>query len=79
MYEITWAEHRDFLLPTLDFRGTPAGVDIRKVVETGITPVINTGVAHRKPGIGQIGAGLLRADPDLFRRALAAFAERYAP
>ena len=78
MYEITWGTHRDYQLPTLDFRGTPAGVEIRKVVETGILPIINTGVAHRKPGIGQIGAGILRADMRCFRGALEAFAKNYA-
>ncbi len=77
MYEIAWGSHRDYQLPALDFRGTPAGVDIRKVVETGITPVINTGVAHRRPGIGQIGAGLLRANMNCFREALLVFAEHY--
>ena len=77
MYEIAWGSHRDYQLPALDFRGTPAGVDIRKVVETGITPVINTGVAHQRPGIGQIGAGLLRASMNCFREALLVFAEHY--
>jgi len=78
MYEICWGIHRDFQLPALDFRGTPAGVDIRKVVETGITPIINTGVAHKDPGIGQIGAGILRAHMDCFREALAEFARTYS-
>jgi hypothetical protein len=49
-----------------------------KVVETGILPIINTGVAHRKPGIGQIGAGILRADMRCFRGAIEAFAKNYA-
>ncbi len=78
MYEICWGTHRDFQMPALDFRGTPAGVDILKVVETGITPIINTGVAHKDPGIGQIGAGILRADMKCFRDALKAFAKKYA-
>lgn len=77
MYEICWGENGGFQLPALDFRGTPAGVDIRKVIETGVTPFINTGVAHRDPGIGQIGAGLLRADIKCFSDALKAFAEKY--
>ena len=50
MYEITYAEHKMFTIPYLDFRGTPTGVDIRKVVEKGITPRVNTGVAHKDPG-----------------------------
>lgn len=78
MYEICGGVHRDFQLPALDFKGTPAGVDIRKVIETGITPIINTGVAHKNAGIGQIGAGILRANMNCFRDALLAFAEKYA-
>ncbi|MCH8884136.1 MAG: DUF1116 domain-containing protein, partial [SAR324 cluster bacterium] len=49
MYDITTGEHETFKIPLLDFRGTPLGIDIRKVVETGSTPVINTGIAHKKP------------------------------
>src|SRR3970040_593225 len=60
MYEITVTENPAFGIPQLDFRGTPTGIDIRKVVKTAITPRVNTGIAHRKPGIGQIGAGLVR-------------------
>ena len=74
MYEITAEEHRTFTIPALDFRGTPVGIDIRKVVETGIEPVINTGIAHKKPGIGQIGAGLTAAPMACFVAALEAFA-----
>jgi hypothetical protein len=74
MYEITLAEHAAFKIPALDFRGTPVGIDIRKVVETGITPAIDTGIAHREAGIGQIGAGLSRAPMGCFVRALDAFA-----
>ncbi len=61
MYEITLAESPQHLVPQLDFRGTPTGIDVRRVVETGIRPLINTGIAHREPGIGQVGAGLVRA------------------
>jgi hypothetical protein len=61
MHEITLAEHPRHQVPALDFRGTPTGVDVRRVVETGIRPVINTGIAHREAGIGQVGAGLVRA------------------
>jgi hypothetical protein len=60
MYEITVGEHKSFTIPSLDFRGTPTGIDLRKVVETGITPRINTGIAHKNAGVGQIGAGLVR-------------------
>ncbi len=77
MYEITVAEHKIFTMPSLDFRGTPTGIDIRKVVELGITPRINTGIAHRQPGVGQVGAGLVRPPLEIFEQALVAFAERY--
>ncbi len=77
MYEITTTEHPHFTIPPLDFRGTPTGIDIRKVVELGITPRINTGIAHREAGVGQIGAGLVRPPMEIFEQALVAFAERY--
>jgi len=77
MYEITAAEHTHFTIPPLDFRGTPTGVDIRKVVELGITPRINTGIAHREAGVGQVGAGLVRPPMSVFEEALVAFAEQY--
>ncbi len=77
MYEITEAEHKYFNIPFLGFRGTPTGIDIRKVVEKGITPRINTGIAHKNPGVGQIGAGLVRPPMSIFEEALIAFAEKY--
>jgi hypothetical protein len=77
MYEITYAEHKYFTIPPLDFRGTPVGVDIRKVVEKGITPRVNTGIAHKDAGVGQIGAGLVRPPMAMFEQALVAFAEQY--
>lgn len=77
MYEITTAEHTAFTIPSLDFRGTPVGVDIRKVVELGITPRINTGIAHKEAGVGQVGAGLVRPPMNVFEEALVAFVERY--
>jgi len=77
MYEVTYAEHRYFTIPALDFRGTPTGIDIRKVVETGITPRVNTGIAHKNAGVGQIGAGLVRPPMAIFEEALVAFAEQY--
>ncbi len=76
MYEITIAENPAFAIPQLDFRGTPTGIDIRKVVKTGITPRVNTGIAHRQPGIGQIGAGLVRPPMACFEQALEAVASR---
>jgi hypothetical protein len=77
MYEICYSEHKSFSIPQLDFRGTPTGIDIRKVVEKGITPRVNTGIAHRDAGIGQIGAGLVRPPMAMFEEALIAFAETY--
>jgi hypothetical protein len=77
MYEITVAEHDTYRIPALDFRGTPTGIDVRKVVETGILPVINTGIAHREPGIGMVGAGLVKPPVNCFKDALAAFADKY--
>jgi hypothetical protein len=77
MYEITVAEHEHFTIPPLDFRGTPTGVDIRKVVELGTTPRINTGIAHKEAGVGQVGAGLVRPPKEIFEQALIAYAERY--
>jgi hypothetical protein len=77
MYEITAAEHAHFTIPALGFRGTPVGIDLQKVVELGITPRINTGIAHRQAGIGQVGAGLVRPPLAVFEEALVAWAERY--
>ena len=78
MYEITFAKNRNFIIPFLDFQGTPTGVDIRKVVRTGITPTINTGIAHREAGIGQVGAGIISFPIDLFKQALKSYAQKYA-
>jgi hypothetical protein len=77
MYEITFTESKYFTMPSLDFRGTPTGIDIRKVVELGITPRINTGIAHKNAGVGQVGAGLVRPPLKIFEDALVAFAEKY--
>ena len=75
MMEITVTKNRSHAIPVLNFEGSPTGIDIRKVVETGITPIINTGIAHKKAGIGQIGAGLTRAPLQMFNEALRAVAE----
>jgi hypothetical protein len=69
MYEITLAESELHQVPALDFRGTPTGIDVRRIVETGIQPVINTGIAHRLAGVGQVGAGLVRAPLEPFLAA----------
>ena len=75
MYEITEAENTVYRIPALNFRGTPTGIDIRKVVETGILPNINTGIAHKDAGVGQIGAGLVEPPAKCFEDALEAFVE----
>jgi hypothetical protein len=77
MYEITVAESEAYQIPTLDFRGTPTGIDLLKVVETGILPAINTGIAHKEPGVGMVGAGLVRPPENCFHDALEAFAKKY--
>lgn len=75
MYEITIGQNPDWTMPALDFAGVPTGIDIRKVLETGLAPTINTGIAHREPGVGQVGAGVVRAPVACFETALVAFAE----
>ncbi len=77
MYEITVAEHRHFTIPPLGFRGSPVGIDLRKIVELGVTPRVNTGIAHKEAGIGQVGAGLVRPPIEIFQQALIEFAQRY--
>ena len=74
MGEITFSENPEWTIPAMDHLGVPTGIDIRRVVETGIAPTINTGIAHREPGIGQIGAGVVRAPMDCFNQAVRALA-----
>jgi len=74
MYEITLAEHPLFQVPALDFRGTPVGIDVSLVARTGILPQINTGMAGKRAGTGQVGAGLVTPPPEVFQAALAALA-----
>ncbi len=75
MYEITLAEHPAYRIPALDFRGTATGIDLLKVVETGVVPVVNTGIAHKTPGVGMVGAGLVKPPFECFRDALLAFTD----
>ena len=74
MYEITAAENNVYQIPYLNFRGTPTGVDVIKVVEKNITPFIDTGVAHKQAGVGQVGAGVLSAPIEPFKKAFEGFA-----
>jgi hypothetical protein len=76
MYDITHSEHEAFTIPGLNFRGTPLGIDVRKVLETGILPQINTGIAHKNPGVGMVGAGILRAPKEPFQEAFDALCEQ---
>jgi hypothetical protein len=73
MYHITIGIHGGFTLPALNFDGAPAGIDARKVVDTEIAPIINTGIAHKEAGIGQVGAGITRAPLQCFEEAIHAF------
>lgn len=77
MYEITQAQHKYLLIPFLNFKGTPVGIDLRKVLKTGITPMINTGIAHRKAGVGQVGAGTVSFPMQVFKDAFAAYVDKY--
>jgi len=75
MSEITVGANPAWTIPAMDFAGVPTGIDVRLVVETGVTPTINTGIAHREPGVGQVGAGVVKAPLKCFEDALVAFAE----
>jgi hypothetical protein len=75
MAELTVGANPAWTIPAMDFAGVPTGIDIRLVVETGLAPTINTGIAHREPGVGQIGAGIVKAPLKCFEDALVAFAE----
>jgi hypothetical protein len=75
MLSITLGSNPAFTLPALNFGGTPAGIDARLVVDSGVLPIINTGIAHKKAGVGQIGAGITTAPMECFNQALAALAQ----
>ena len=76
MAQLTVGENPEWAVPALDFAGVPTGIDVRKVVETGLAPVINTGIAHKDAGVGQVGAGIARAPLACFEQALLALADR---
>ena len=75
MYEISVGENNIYQIPYLNFRGTPTGIDVIKVIEKNLTPFIDTGVAHKEPGIGQVGAGVLSAPIEPFKKAIVGLAE----
>jgi len=74
MYEITVGEHPAYQVPILEFRGTPTGIDVAAVARTGVLPQINTGMAGRVAGVGQVGAGLVNPPEQCFTQALGALA-----
>jgi hypothetical protein len=76
MYEITIAEHPMYQVPVLGFRGTPSGIDATLVVRSGVVPVVNTGIAGREPGVGQVGAGLVTPPLSVFADAVRALANK---
>lgn len=75
MYNITLTTNPAYTIPYLNFHPVPTGIDVLKVIETNITPIINTGIAHRKTGIGQVGAGIVRAPMECFTAALRCLSE----
>lgn len=77
MYEIAISESEQYCMPNLDFRGTPIGIDIAKVVESGITPLINTAIVSKEAGVGMIGAGISSAPIEMFQKALYGYADKY--
>jgi hypothetical protein len=79
MYEIAHGESRYYRIPAMGFRGTPIGIDILKVVEKNLVPAVNTRNAHKQPGIGQVGAGLVEPPLACFEEALKAFCETLRP
>lgn len=76
MGEITVTRNPNLPMPNLNFLGVATGIDICKVVETGILPVINTGIAHKEPGVGQVGAGIVKPPMEIFVEALKAFVKQ---
>jgi hypothetical protein len=77
MFEVTVTRNPGLSLPALDFTGAPCGIDVRKVIDTGIRPVLTTGIAHREAGIGQIGAGIVRVPMACYLKAFEAAAGRF--
>jgi hypothetical protein len=79
MRRITVRPHPAYSIPTLNFTGTPSGIDVLRVLDTGVLPVINTGIAHKEAGVGQIGAGIVTAPPEVFLQAVQELARRRQP
>jgi hypothetical protein len=77
MRKITTTTHPTYRMPAFGFAGTSMGIDIRKVVQTNTSPIIDTAIAHKDPGYPIIGAGLVRAPIECFKQALIAFSQKY--
>lgn len=78
MYEITVGESLSYKIPILDFRGAPTGIDLMKTIESGIRPIINTGIAHKNAGVGQVGAGIVHPPKECFKKALEACVKKWS-
>lgn len=78
MYGITTDINAAYAIPNMNFKGAPIGIDMLKVIESGVLPVINTGIAHKEAGIGQIGAGIVNPPMECFYQALLAYVKKYA-
>lgn len=78
MYGITMDINAAYAIPNMNFKGAPMGIDMLKVIESGVLPVINTGIAHKEAGIGQIGAGIVNPPMECFYQALLAYVKKYA-
>jgi len=78
MKEITTTENQNITIPLLNFMGIATGIDIRKVIQTGILPIINTAIAHKEAGIGMIGAGITHPPMEAFEKALITISEKWA-
>ncbi len=77
MRQITVTSSPSYRMPVLGFQGAPVGIDIRKVVQTGIAPIIDTAIANKNPGHSIIGAGMVRAPMECFKKALLSFGKKY--
>ena len=78
MRTITITAHPTYKMPVFGFEGAPIGIDIRKVIQTNSTPIIDTAIAHKEPGYPKIGGGLVRAPIECFKNALVSFSQKYA-
>lgn len=76
MNRVCLSNNANWSIPNWNFKGAPLGIDAAKVVATGITPMINTGIAHKQAGVGQIGAGTARAPLACFEKAILAYAKK---